>query len=252
MAAARRPDDPSPRGDFTRELLDDAFVIQKGLWQTIVALLIRPRRVVEAYGKDAGTAYYSPVKWVLLTTAVLTFVLYAAVDFDRILDDQIQSSLTSPQTQLDEEDHAQAREIADAAAMIYKKLNRDFSALSTLFLLLPAISLFSFLLYRRRIAGFSRHMAFNAYFIGEINVLQLVLVIPMFFMSTESLQESGYMISLDVVGITYLLYAYLRLFATRRVGSWLVALLAPLLGAGLYTAVTVVIAVGVGLFLTMI
>lgn len=251
MTDPQKPEESSTQRSFIRELLTEAFDIQHGLWQTFFTLLVHPPKVVQAYTDNSRKDYYPPIKWVLLTTALLIFLFYAAIDFDTILDEKIQFSLNEQQAQLDEKDHQQVKIIAGYSAMVYKKMNNEYSAITTLFLLLPSVSLFSFLLYRKRIHSYSDHMIFNAYFIGQINLLQIVLVVPMFFMSTEFVKATKYIFLFDITGVVYLLYAYLRLFASRHVGSWFVATLPTLLGAGLFILLTTVIALGTAVIMML-
>jgi hypothetical protein len=157
MAEEPKIDEPSSQRNFLRELIDDAFDLRHGLWQTFLTLFVNPRKVVRAYNDDTLANFYSPIKYVLLSTALLTFLLYAAIDFDAIVEQEVEA-LVKQEEQVDVEGNEQDKMYATQITAIYNKLSNEYSSISVLFLLLPSMALFSFLFFRGRIPRFSQHM----------------------------------------------------------------------------------------------
>ncbi|MBD3166978.1 DUF3667 domain-containing protein [bacterium] len=228
MAESDDRSDRKSERSFVRELFDEAFDLQHGLWKTFLTLFRNPQVVVRSYNDDAKANYYSPVKYVLLATALLTFILYTVFDYAAVLEQEVETHLQNGTT----EEVAEHRMYAEQITDIFNRLSNDYSSLSTLFLRLPCLALFSFLFFRRIIPRFSHHLALNAYLTGQAHLISSVLLLPVLFLPAAALHGSIYIDVVMVMVFFYYWYAYIRLFGHRSIGGWIAS------GAGLLLAYT--------------
>ena len=217
---------------FIKEFIADAFDIDHGLFKTFVMLFKSPRRVIDAYMRDEKTNYYSPFKYVILTTTVLTFVFLLAVDLDTLIENRTDSVQQSIQGDAPQEEAAV--KISSNANFVFLFLTRRFSTLLMLFLMMPSFAIFSRILFKDVMPRFSNHFALSAYLVGQINCVQLLMCVPLFFMDPAARGVRGYLLMFDLSAVAIMAYGYLRVFSVRKAGFVLRSVFTTILGSILY------------------
>ncbi len=251
MDSGQSENDNSKEQGFFKEVVGDAFDIQVyGLWETLVSLFTKPRHVIEAYFRREETNFYSPYKYLFLTAAALAFVFFLAVDYDRYMENIIQSNL--PEEVFEDDERQQlVEDIQRNFIIVNRKIEQQFSALTAVLLWLPSCALFSFIFFRKSYGKFKNHIAFNAYLIGQASVIQLILCIPLFFIDLSTENLAMYLHTFLLVSILYLFYAYHQLFYDKKAGSVIKSIIAPLFGyitSGLMvTVISLIIAIGMAM-----
>ena len=214
---------------FFQELFSEAFDLDYGLWQTFVMLFKHPQNVVNAYFKKEETNYFGPFKYAMFTTAIATFVLFIAFDFEAFLSEsfKVQNAEAAP---MDKELAELTAKYLDNVAMIMETLSNQYGTITTLLFMIPSFALFSFLFFRRKIRKFSSHFILNTYLIGQLNFIQFFLAFPLFFIGSNHDYILAYLSLLDIVGLIYFVYAYIRLFYLNKAGGLIMSLISPMLG----------------------
>ena len=228
-------------GSFFKEFIADAFDIDHGLMKTFLMLFRDPRGVMDAYRDDEIENYYSPFKYVVITTTLLTFVFFLAFDFSDILKQNMGAAVTSMQETGTQSE--MAREIVLNATLVFQKLSRQFATVSMLFLLMPSLALFSFMFFRKKMGRYSEHFALSAYLVGQINCIQLLLCLPLFILQSLGWNVASYLIVFDLSGLAYMTYGILRVFEVRNFKGVLSSLFSPLFGYLTYMIVLLIITI---------
>jgi len=214
---------------FIKEFIADAFDIDHGLFKTFVMLFKSPRRVIDAYIRDEKTNYYSPFKYVILTTTVLTFVFLLAIDLDTLIDNRMGSVQQSVQGEAPQDEAAV--KISNNATFVFLFLTRRFSTLLMLFLMMPSFAIFSRILFKDVMPKFSNHFALSAYLVGQINCVQLLMCVPLLFIDSATKDTSRYLMAFDLSAVAIMAYGYLRVFSVRKAGFVLRAVFTTILGS---------------------
>ena len=149
---------------FIKEFIADAFDIDHGLFKTFVMLFKSPRKVIDAYMRDEKTNYYSPFKYIILTTTIFTFVFLLAIDLDAVINWSIDPVQQSIQGETPQEDAA--AKIWSNYRVVYIFLNDRLSTLLMLFLMMPSFAIVSRILFKDVMPKFSNHFALSAYLGG--------------------------------------------------------------------------------------
>ena len=205
--------------------------LEKGLGYTIKQFLIRPRQATEEYLHHNRKRYIKPFSFLLLTTAITTFLI---LEFFIKQDPHIQDLASAP-----------------GAERIPEMLRPGLQLLSTwmgkyfnLFYLvnLPIISLASYWVFRKKQDyNLAEYFVINTYVFSIQNILY-ILIIPFIINRTDSAWST---IPLFLV-IFYFMYAYQQIFRLSILQSLLYSMLIYLL-AQVMVSVLVGLALLVGL-----
>lgn len=191
------PDSAPPRlsmHDVLRSITE-TLNLERGIFRTLWDLLVRPRTFFETYFFRDRTKYTKPITLLMLTlaAAVVSCRMWLA-----------EANSYSPNLFL---------KITAANADELRKLTllRDYDDVIRL-LLVPATSLFSYLLFRHQKWNFAEHLVYNAYLLAFQFFLMAALV-PPFGSKAEWL--------VGAVILAYFLATYLRCLN----GFWISTLL---------------------------
>jgi hypothetical protein len=217
---------------FIKEFIADAFDIDHGLFKTFVMLFKSPRRVIDAYIRDEKTNYYSPFKYVILTTTILTFVFLLAIDLGTLIENRMDSAQQSMQGETQQEEAAV--KISENGTFVFLFLTRRFSTLLMLYLMMPSFAIFSRILFKDVMPKFSNHFALSAYLVGQINCVQLLMCVPLFFLDPATKETSRYLLAFDLSAVAIMFYGYLRVFSVRKAGFVLRSVFTTVLGSIMY------------------
>lgn len=243
------PEKKSGDKSFIKEFIADAFDIDHGLFKTFVMLFKSPRRVIDAYIRDEKTNYYSPFKYVILTTTVLTFVFLLAIDLDTLVDNRVDSVQQSIQGETPQNEAAV--KISNNAMFVFLYLTRRFSTLLMLFLMMPSFAIFSKILFKDVMPKFSNHFALSAYLVGQINCVQLLMCVPLFFLDPSATGVRGYLMTFDISAVAIMAYGYLRVFFVRKDGFVLRAVFTTILGSIMYLLLLTLVTISAAIVMYM-
>ncbi len=183
------------------DLLDKVFNIKGGLVASTIALAKNPAAVSKQYIYGNTKQYFNPFKYLLLFTAIITFL---AVNVGAGLE------LNTPELQdtLQEESNTISLRFIDGLNAFSEKHR------SIVFLLaLPFYALLSFFLFKTPPYNFAEHLIFYTYILGFLNFL-LLLFLPLISL----VGYYGIYVSLvfSILSIIYFVAAILRFFNGKR------------------------------------
>lgn len=198
-----------------REGLSEALGVENGYWPTLRDLLIRPARVMEAYGSGEAVSYVRPFKLFFLLAGTYILLLSFAQPFEFDIGMLVQQS--NPE---------QNRVIAEVLAkkqITQDVLNERFAQrLNTVLPLISALLLVPLALVLRRMQPqrpLRDHVLFMATLTNAMWIV-CILLVPLAFLS-----RGVFLASAQVVGIGYLAWGIARMYpgATRTRTSLRVA-----------------------------
>jgi len=171
--------------------------LEKGLGYTIKQFLIRPRQATEEYLYHNRKRYIKPFSFLLLTTAITTFLI---LEFFIKQDPHIQDLATAPG----------AERIPEILLPGLQLLSTWMGKYFNLFYLvnLPIISIASYWVFRKKQDyNLAEYFVINTYVFSIQNILY-ILIIPFIINRTDSAWST---IPLFLV-IFYFMYAYQQIF----------------------------------------
>ncbi len=214
--------------NFIQEIFADAFDLKYGFPQTIWMLFRNPKKVINSYVGKEKSHYYSPYKYLMLAVALATLVFFLAIDFEGFWTETLQVQMDK-QVIEDENKRQITEKIVQKYIYIMEKLKNQYGSIVTLVVWLPSYSLFSFLFFKERLKRLSNHFAMNAYIIGQVNVIQTILVFPLFFLNISRQGLSNCMDGFLLFQMIYIIYAYLRMFNNKKILTIFKTIMAPIL-----------------------
>jgi hypothetical protein len=93
---------------------------------------------------------------------------------------------------------------------------------------------------------FTNHFALSAYLVGQINCVQLLMCVPLFFIDSATKETSRYVLAFDLSAIAIMVYGYLRVFSDRKAGFVLRAVFTTILGTIMYSLLLTLITISAG------
>lgn len=213
--------------NLVRRIFHEAFNLDFGIFQTFVKLFTNPNIVVKTYLSDDKENYFGPFKYVVLTTALMTFFYFIALDFDDLVVKLGQTWMNQDKTE-----PIQTNKFTKQFIFVFQKMNNQYSSLTTLFIQIPAMALFTFWFFRRVHKKFMEHFVINTYFMGQVSGVIAIVLLPLLFLNLETASLIKYLTLLDVIIIVYFIYAFFRIFGTGKFGNAVRILVAPFLGYG--------------------
>jgi hypothetical protein len=131
------------------------FSAESGFGYTIMAFLWRPRQAFEAYLGAERLRFSNPLKLVIFTTAVATFLNYQFGGFDA-MDQAVDGVVQSEE---------------EAALMVFFKQNYNL----LLLMALPIFTTVSRVFYWQRAYNWVEHLALNGFIYGVTNLIYVLL-----------------------------------------------------------------------------
>lgn len=148
----------------------DAFNFEYGLLHTAKALLLNPGKSTIDYLGEGRLKYFSPFRLLVLSTAVL-LLLINSTELGRSFEEGFKSGVD---ISVNEETSPEAEQKVKAIPMrIYELFQEYFNLL--IWLYIPVVSFFTYLLNRKKGLNYAEHVVFNTYYTSIINLLSVVL-----------------------------------------------------------------------------
>jgi len=230
--------------NLVRRIFHEAFNLDFGIFQTFVKLFTNPNTVVKTYLAEDKENYFGPFKYVVISTALMTFFYFLSIDFDNLV-----VNLGKTWMGQDKTEPIQTSRLTEQFIFVFQKMNNQYSSLTTLFIQIPAMALFTFWFFRHEHKKFMEHFVINTYFMGQVSGILAIVLIPLLFLNLETASMIRYLTLLDVVIVVYFIYAFFRIFGTGKFGNAVKILLAPFLGYGAMYITMWVISFGVAYFM---
>ncbi|MEO1517393.1 MAG: DUF3667 domain-containing protein [Bacteroidota bacterium] len=151
--------------------ISNIFNLEKGLWYTVKMLFISPGQVVRDYVNGRTQPYFPPFRYALIFIALAAFANLGLGVYDSQMD-QIIDQCKKIGMYSTPEDEAQGREIM--------KFMTNFLNFIP-FLLLPFLSLSSYVLFKREKWYYAEHMALNTFLLGHVSLLGIFNTLLVYF-----------------------------------------------------------------------
>ena len=238
---------PPTMGSLLTDLLYSFFDLDRGLPGTIWAMLTKPAQVVQAYMRDRHSAYFPPLRFVLITGLLYGFIWQFLID-DSVFDEMELDFAKGTLSEAQQED-PEALELAIIQTKPLVQLVRfsnEYMAYSTI-IFLPFTALFTLLMFRRAKKNYLEHLVLNAYISGEMVVFFILFALPWLLISMDLFNlMSGFT---ALAAYVYFLIVSARYFNRFTWGFMLLYLLAFIvfsaitvslffLGGGIYVGYT--------------
>ncbi|WP_170110733.1 DUF3667 domain-containing protein [Flavilitoribacter nigricans] len=180
-------------GKLRKDLLEQ-FNLERGLGYTIKQFLLRPRRAVEEYLYENRSPYIKPLSFLLLTTAVATFLM-------------VQFVISKNQPDINSVQPKEWQQIPDLFKPGLKLLITGIQKYFNLYYLsnLPGVALGCYFIFRKKFDyNLAEYFVINTY-IFSIQGIIFLLNIPIF--ANDLNVPIGSMLS-----VAYFVYAYQQIF----------------------------------------
>jgi hypothetical protein len=189
---------------FFAQLGQTVFNTDSSIWRTIGHLSYAPGRVCRGYIEGVRKRYLRPVAYLFFVASLYGLTLLLSDGDIRYFHEDVALGFTS---------------YDDATGLSEEERIRQLRPLALMFILLsiPILSLISRLIYRRAGFNLAEHLVINAYYMGQLLFLNLVLnLVKVLF---PSLEENAFFYYLFMV--VFLGYAWvLQVPAFQLRGVW--------------------------------
>ncbi|MCC6463082.1 MAG: DUF3667 domain-containing protein [Saprospiraceae bacterium] len=200
------------------EIRERLLHFDQGFVYTIQQLFLRPGQTIRDYLAGKRVKYAKPIKFMLWAAALNFLVLYYFGIYQEILN-QISAQA--------------GKDVSQVALVQY--IFRYPSLM--LLLLIPNIAFFSWLFFRKTGYNYAEHIVLNAYLMGEVAILGIV-VNPLVTMMSPLPALTYLTYAAKSLWVLYLLWAFGKIFPHQRIWlRWLQGLCIVALGYGLLIVV---------------
>jgi hypothetical protein len=221
----------------TKQVFSEArqriFHYEQGFWYTSKQLLTRPGHAIREYLEGKRVQHIKPIKFMFWASAI-SFLLFHLSGLDKEMMQKIgeQQGAASP--------------IGQQLSQKIFQVFSDHPAIM-MFLMIPLIAFWSWLLFRRKGYNFAEHFVLNTFLMGELS-LAAIITMPISKI-LNSFTDTTLLMTLFSIGIwvAYFSWAYSQFFQQRKIGIWLKGGLAILLGyffmivvVSIFTAVVII------------
>ncbi len=194
---------------LTTQFLQQLTNIEKGFTHTAVMLFKAPGKLITEYWRGKTLPYYNPFRYTLILVAIniLTSIGLGIAEM-------IQRDFSS----FENDSEFSSQQMLIAEQDLWNWLNL------LVLLIIPAVALMTFLLFRSKKKNYAEHLIMNTYIYGQQSLITIVtnlifVVFPSLF--------SGYMVFNFLIGLAYNSYIYMRTF---KEAWWLVLIKALVVG----------------------
>lgn len=196
---------PANTAGLLREGLSEAFGVEKGVWQTLRDLLIRPAHVIQAYWSGEAVGYVRPFKLFFLLAGTYILLLSFAQPMEFSINDLVQ--------QPNPEQNRVIAEVLEKKGITQEVLNDRFGQrLNTVLPVLSALLLLPLAALLRRMNP-QRPLRDHVLFMASItNTMWIacILLIPIAFVD-----KWAFVACAQVVGLGYLGWGIARMYPGR-------------------------------------
>jgi hypothetical protein len=204
---------------------NDVSSLDRGFLHTVVALSLRPAEVVRDYLQGRTVRYTTPLKYLLVTVALITF-LTLKLDLAAMMEDGYRAGADFMSASPDRASES----TADVAMLLREYMNVLMIAA------VPFSALCTWLLFRRAGLNLAEHLVFNVYVYGHqcliFSTAYLSLLAGVGALATNALGTA--------LSTVYFVWAAVSFFGYSRFSAFLRALAAVVLTLIAYSAVSAV------------
>jgi hypothetical protein len=190
------------------------FSLEKGFFITVWDFVVKPRRAFEGYLGEERIKYSSPLRLVILITAIAVFVTLHSGSFDRT------DAMFEEISQTENADN-EAALVAQGISELYRKYFNIFLMLS-----IPMTTTISWLIYRKVGYNWTEHLALNSFIFAVSSIIYCIVIYP-----SAWWEEAGLVYL--ILGTGYQVWAY-RIILRK---STFRALLTVILSYGLFAII---------------
>ena len=193
------------------------FHYEQGFWYTSRALLLRPGHASREYLEGKRVKHIKPVKF-MFWAAAISFLVFHLVGLDRALMEKIA---------------AQQQENNPVGQQLSQKIFQLFSnhPAVLMFLMIPLIAFWSWLLFRRQAYNYAEHFVLNTFLMGEVSLASIFISPISRLISNFSTTSWPMTLFSTGVWVLYFGWAYSQFFQqSKKIGVWLKGGLTILLG----------------------
>lgn len=190
----------------------------QGFLYTIKELLVRPGHSIREYIEGKRVRHIKPVKFMFWATAI-SFLIFHFVGLDQDLKQKLesqQSPMTSAKAQI-------------MSQKLFQMVTEHPAVL--LLLMIPMITFWSWLLFRRKGYNYAEHFVLNSYLMGELSLATIVTAPISKILSNYTTTTWGITLFSVSFWVIYYGWAYGQFFLSpRKIAIWLKGALSVLLG----------------------
>ncbi|MGB3589785.1 MAG: DUF3667 domain-containing protein [Tunicatimonas sp.] len=166
----------------------------KGFFFTFKELLIRPGKTIRAYLAGDRQRYSNPVRFLVFSTAIASFVIIKLDLVGRALD---QGMLRTSDQQVQ-----QSRQ--EVMTYLYQYYN------FVMFLLVPLLALATYWFFRKRKYNYAEHLTFSAFISAEYTLIYLLTALGLYYYPALSDSIS------QLIWFVYLIWALVSFFPEKK------------------------------------
>ena len=202
----------------------EALDLEKGIIYTITTLTIRPGKAIKVFLFEDRTRLTKPLRFLILTVAVTTFILFKIIP-------------ELPNT--DGLNFIPLDSLPDQFKAHGEKLNTFIVQYFNLFQLLkiPFFSLATWWLFKKNNYNFAEHLVINAYIYSYQNIY-LAILLPILMMTPELVVAL-----LTLVTFGYMSFVFVQVFDESPIRSFLKSLASYFIGNFLHTIFMLIVIV---------
>jgi len=197
---------------------------ERGLFFTIKGLIIAPKNTIDNYLYKTRTQYVNPLRFLVFTTAIFTLLSYymyqsgnyvTSVEFgEGVIAGMNHSKNTNDPAKIDDATKSITAQdtISDKKK---KKINSVLDNVSSsmdkfTFLMIPIISAFTFLFFRKTGYNYVENLVINSFLTSVLNVFGIIMLIPIILYTTIGT------IVLPVVSIGFNYYFFVKVYTVHN------------------------------------
>lgn len=182
-------------GHLAHEFFHAMTHADKGFLLLVKELLKRPGHVAREYLEGKRKQYFNPLSFLVITTAASAYISYKSGYYEALSQPRGDMSSASPQY----------KETMDIMVHNGKMLG--------LFLIVPLISFFSWIFFRRPRFNFAEHFVLQSYLVGLTYIFTALIFVPLF------LPMPRYVAAIDgvfhILFFVYMVTAYRQFFGNN-------------------------------------
>lgn len=222
-------------GQVGQDLRGQLVHINRGFLYTIFELTKRPGHSIREYLEGQRVRHVRPIKFMIWASAI-SFLIYQLLDFQERMIQQLEMELGQPKQ----------------SEQMGQKIGAFLSSHPSLILLctVPSIAFIAWLLFRKRKYNYAEYFTLNAYLMGQLSVLSILISLVYYFMDHFTLQTLSIIGGLQwVVWLLYFGWAYSQFFErTNKILAWIKGILVLLGGYALLIMVVTLLSKAVLFF----
>jgi hypothetical protein len=190
------------------ELFNIITNVDRGFLHTAKMLLVAPGEMIRNYLQGQTRRYYPPLRYVVLLVAISV-----AINLWFGVFDQQQSEISSMM--------GEQPKVNEEVQRVQQQFNEGLKKYLNVIplVLIPIISLFSYLFFRKKGWNYAEHLVLNAYLQGQLALIGLPFIITGVAVSMHFAVQAMYAIL--IIGIFYAAYVYKNFFRVNMLQAFL-------------------------------